>query len=62
MPLITYIWEVDAAPGDDTAYYTSPQIESILGYTAADYNDDPEGWREMIHPEDRDRINARGRP
>ncbi len=58
LPLITYIWEVDAAPGDDTAYYTSPQIEGILGYTAADYNDDPEGWREMIHPEDRDRVNA----
>ncbi|MEY2518081.1 MAG: two-component system, sensor histidine kinase and response regulator, partial [bacterium] len=58
LPLITYIWEVDAAPGDDTAYYTSPQIEAILGYTISDYNDDPEGWREMIHPEDRDRVNA----
>jgi len=58
LPLITYIWEVDAAPGEDTAYYTSPQIEGILGYTTADYNDDPEGWREMIHPEDRDRVNA----
>ena len=58
LPLITYIWEVDAAPGDDTAYYTSPQIEAILGYTTSDYNDDPEGWREMIHPEDRDRVNA----
>jgi PAS domain S-box-containing protein len=57
LPLITYIWEVDAAPGEDTAYYTSPQIEGILGYTAADYNDDPEGWRDMIHPEDRDRVN-----
>jgi PAS domain S-box-containing protein len=57
LPLITYIWEVDPAPGDDTAYYTSPQIESILGYTTADYDDDPEGWRELVHPEDRDRVN-----
>jgi PAS domain S-box-containing protein len=58
LPLITYIWEVDPAPGDDTAYYTSPQLESILGYTVDDYDDDPEGWRQMIHPDDRERIFA----
>ena len=66
LPVITYIWEVDPAPGEDTAYYISPQVESILGYTATDYNsgytagehtEDPEAWRAMIHPEDRDRIN-----
>ena len=56
LPLITYVWEVDPAPGDDPAYYTSPQIGSILGYTPEEWNADPEGWRTLIHLEDRDRI------
>ena len=56
LPLITYLWEIDPAPGDDPAYYTSPQISSILGYTQEEWDDDPEGWRTMIHPEDQDRV------
>ena len=56
LPLITYLWEVDPLPGEDPAYYTSPQIGSILGYSPEEWNKDPEGWRELIHPEDRDRI------
>ncbi len=58
LPLITYLWEVHPAPGADPAYYTSPQIASILGYTQAQWNADPEGWRTLIHPEDRERIMA----
>ena len=62
LPLITYLWEVDPVPGDDPSYYTSPQIGSILGYTAEEWHQDPEGWREMIHPEDHDRVmEASGR-
>ncbi len=58
LPLITYLWEIDPAPGDDPAYYTSPQIASILGYTPEEWNEDPEGWRTMIHPDDRERVTA----
>ena len=58
LPLITYLWEIDPAPGDDPAYYTSPQIVSILGYTPEEWNEDPEAWRTMVHPDDRERVTA----
>ncbi len=36
----------------------SPQIEAILGYTPEDYTSDPEFWKTVLHPEDRDRVLA----
>lgn len=58
LPLITYVWEVAPEPGGDTAHYTSPQVTSILGYSLEEWNIEPEGWRRLIHPDDRDRIRA----
>jgi len=36
--------------------YISPQIEPLLGYSAEDWLSLPGLWRQVLHPEDRDRV------
>ncbi|HEV8419755.1 MAG TPA: PAS domain S-box protein [Actinomycetota bacterium] len=55
IPAITYI---DATEGPVTTLYISPQTEAILGYTPADWFDDPHLLSKQIHPEDHDRWRA----
>ena len=38
--------------------YVSPQIEQILGVTAAEYLADPDMWMCMVHPDDRATVEA----
>ena len=38
--------------------YVSPQIEEILGVTAAEYLADPDTWMRMVHPDDRATVEA----
>ncbi len=54
-PGITYAAGLDDT---NTTMYISPQIESILGVTPADYLTNPDLWQKMLHPEDRDRVLA----
>ncbi len=50
VPAILYI----ADPGVDGAFhYVSPQIETILGFAASDWIEDPTLWARNIHPDDR---------
>jgi diguanylate cyclase (GGDEF)-like protein/PAS domain S-box-containing protein len=51
IPAIVY---VDLADDEMTSSYVSPQIEALLGYTQREYIDDPELWRKMLHPDDRE--------
>jgi len=53
LPAITYIAALDKA---STTLYTSPQVEEILGVSVADYKADPDLWRELLHPDDRNRV------
>ena len=39
--------------------YVSPQIETMLGFSAAEWMSDPEAWVSCVHPEDRDRVLVR---
>ena len=55
IPAIVY---VDVADDDMSTSYVSPQIEQLLGVTAAEYVADPDLWRKHLHPEDRDRAVA----
>ena len=41
-----------------TNLYTSPQIESLLGYPLHEWMADPELWKAVIHPDDRERVLA----
>jgi PAS domain S-box-containing protein len=54
MPAVTYI---DTTDEDWSAVYTSPQIESMFGYTQEEWQD-PDTWEAAIHPDDHDRVVA----
>ena len=51
LPAITYIAEIGV---HGRWHYVSPQIESILGFTPADWLSDPANWIDHVHAEDRE--------
>jgi PAS domain S-box-containing protein len=54
IPALTYIEDpVTAQP-----LYVSPQVETMLGFTAEEWSRDAAFWEERIHPEDRRRVLA----
>ena len=53
LPLVVYVDELD---DKSSPIYISPQIERLLGYTAAEWVADPQLYIDSIHPEDRDRV------
>ena len=53
IPAVVYVVE-----GGEGHTYVSPQVETIFGVSAEAYCNDPDLWRDLIHPEDRDRIVA----
>jgi PAS domain S-box-containing protein len=53
IPAITYTAALDEK---STTLYVSPQVESILGLTQAEYERDPDLWGKRLHPEDRDHV------
>jgi PAS domain S-box-containing protein len=55
IPSITYINSVDESARTE---YVSPQVEDLLGYARENYTDDPEFWKKILHPEDRERVLA----
>jgi two-component system, cell cycle sensor histidine kinase and response regulator CckA len=55
VPAITYTAATDK---NSTTVYVSPQVEMILGYSQAEYREDPDLWRGNLHPDDRDRVLA----
>ncbi|MGD0707300.1 MAG: sensor domain-containing diguanylate cyclase [Anaerolineaceae bacterium] len=63
---ITYI---DAMDEESSNLYTSPQIETLLGYSCEEWSQDHHLWQKIIYPEDHDRVqkenlrtNATGEP
>jgi len=42
----------------NSAIYSSPHVEKILGHTSEEFLNDPLLWVEMIYPEDRDHVMA----
>jgi PAS domain S-box-containing protein len=56
LPLLTY---VDSPySGDESVDFVSPQIETILGYTQAEWYSDPDFFIDHLHPDDRERVRA----
>jgi PAS domain S-box-containing protein len=46
-----------ARDGDRGSFlYVSPQIESLLGYTVAEWKDEPGLFATLLHPDDRERV------
>jgi PAS domain S-box-containing protein len=55
LPAIIYIADSDSR---SSTRYISPQIETILGFTPAEWLADPDLWLKQIHPDDRVRVLA----
>lgn len=53
LPAIAYV--VDLGAGGRTIHI-SPQVESLLGFSAAEWLADPELWIRQLHPDDRERV------
>ena len=51
LPAVTYIAELGAG---GPWHYVSPQIESMLGFSPAEWLSDPMNWLNHIHPDDRE--------
>ena len=55
LPLSVYIDRLDEVSSN---LYTSPQIESLLGYSVDEWVDNRDLFIELLHPEDRERVLA----
>ncbi|MEP6757983.1 MAG: PAS domain-containing protein [Actinomycetota bacterium] len=56
LPAIAYIDPVDR----NGTIYISPQTETILGYGPEEWYANPDLWRSIVHPDDRDRLDTSG--
>jgi two-component system phosphate regulon sensor histidine kinase PhoR len=55
LPLVTLI----SAPNDRSAVtYVSPQVEELLGYSPTEWQDDPQLFEKLLHPDDKDDVLA----
>jgi two-component system cell cycle sensor histidine kinase/response regulator CckA len=55
LPAVTYVAELGAS---GPWHYVSPQIESMLGFSPAEWLADSSSWINHIHPEDRESVLA----
>jgi PAS domain S-box-containing protein len=53
IPAVVYI--EGEGGSDDAPFYISPQYEELFGYTPEERQANPTLWRELLHPEDRER-------
>ena len=53
LPVTSYISDKERKPT-----YASPQMEALVGYTPAEFLENPFIWKERLHAEDRDRVLA----
>ena len=47
-PAVSYVADLR----DEILLYVSPQVKDVLGYEPSELIDDPEKWRQAIHPDD----------
>lgn len=55
LPAVVFIDELDERASN---VYTSPQSESLLGYTTQEWDEDRDLWAKLLHPQDRERCLA----
>lgn len=53
LPVITYTVALHPMPHTN---FISPQVNALLGYTQSEWLQDPQIWRTIIHPDDRERV------
>jgi PAS domain S-box-containing protein len=52
IPAVVFMADLDQGAGEA---YVSPQIEEALGFTQAEWLEDPVRWYEQVHPADKER-------
>jgi PAS domain S-box-containing protein len=60
VPAITFV-QTQEPEGRSFTTYVSPQVETIPGYPPDEWTGDPEFWRKVLHPDDRERFLAEDR-
>ena len=55
IPAVVFMALLDKGTGEA---YVSPQIEELLGFSQAEWLNDPVRWYQQIHPDDKDRWSA----
>ncbi len=55
IPAITYTAALDE---HSSTLFVSPQVQSLLGFSQAEYTANPDIWYQRLHPDDRDRVIA----
>ncbi len=55
IPVVTYLAALDES---GSTLYISPQIETMLGFSPAEWLADPALWSKQLHAEDRERVLA----
>jgi PAS domain S-box-containing protein len=55
LPLVTL---VSAANDRNSVAYVSPQVETLLGYSPAEWRNDSQLYSKLLHPDDRDEVLA----
>jgi PAS domain S-box-containing protein len=58
IPAIPYVRALRPDPKDRALPFTSPQVQSILGYSLEEWGSSDDFWLSVVHPEDRDRVSA----
>jgi PAS domain S-box-containing protein len=54
IPAVTFVATLDNQD-QNHEFYVSPQIEMLLGFSQAEWLDDPMLWYRQVHPDDRER-------
>ncbi|MEX0990907.1 MAG: PAS domain-containing protein [Actinomycetota bacterium] len=54
LPVVIYM--DDYATG--TTLFVSPQVESFIGYSPSEFEARPNMWKEIVHPDDHERVEA----
>jgi PAS domain S-box-containing protein len=61
-PLVTYQESMTDDEWQSSIVYISPQIESMMGYPAERWTEDPGFWHTLMHPDDLERVYAGAEP
>src|SRR5205085_9584959 len=56
---VTYV-DASAAYGVRMSFL-SPEVESLRGYPASTFLDEPDTWFDVVHPDDQERVDAAAR-
>jgi PAS domain S-box-containing protein len=56
IPGVPWTETVDLITGESRMVYIGPQVESLFGWTAEELLAEPDHFRRMLHPDDRDLV------